>query len=104
MPDEPTFKKQPVPGAPPEGDDLQLLKRQLYARDVPAELSDRTKKLADVPARNAEIYAPLEPGASAADFADVLNDKRRTRKKIWLWTGSALAVVLVFGAAVGGTL
>ena len=104
MPDEPKFTTQPVAGTPPEGEDLQLLKRKLYARDVPPDVAARTKKLSDVPARHAEVFSPTPESAAPADFTDVLNTKRQRRKKILLWSGVGLAVVLVFSAAVGATL
>lgn len=109
MPDKPIvpddnikMSKSPVP----EEDDtsqLQVLKRQLYAREEPAEIAERTQRLSQVPAQQGEQYGKTASTA-ATPFTDALARRTKAhRRTLRIGIIAGLAAV-GFAAAVGGTL
>lgn len=107
MPEEPVVTPPSIPipdPKPAESENLQMLTRQLYARQEPTELIERTKKLGEVPARQGKAFASADEEVQPAVFADILNERTRRHRRLIQWIGIGAAVFIVFGAAVGATL
>lgn len=109
MPDNPPvpddgikMSKSPVPDKDDDSQ-LQVLKRQLYARDEPAELAQRTKRLSQVPAQQGQPYGEVAAKAGTP-FTDALARRTAQRRRTLRWALVVGIIVLAFAAAVGGTL
>jgi len=91
----------------PEGEEaskLQLLKRDLYARDESPEMVRRTIALGDVPARKGEKYGAGVEESSPTQLVDVLQKRTAHRRKLIIRALMIAGLLAVFGLAVWGTL
>ncbi|MBI3251277.1 MAG: hypothetical protein HYZ62_00015, partial [Candidatus Andersenbacteria bacterium] len=95
----------PLPPPETEGvSNLQLLKRDLYARDESPEMVKRTIALGDVPARKGEKYGAGPQGSSPTQLVDVLQKRTAKRRKLLMRAFMIAGLLAVFGLAVWGTL
>lgn len=102
MPEE-LPKPPPISEPTPENSELQVLKRQLYARDEAPVIAERTQRLSDLPTRRGEAYGK-STAASPAVFADTLAERTRKRQRLVRWSLGIGAGVLIFVGAVSATL
>lgn len=107
MPNNPNAPPPPPGKAPkkkppqPDNSSIQMLNKQLYAREEPQEVERRVKKLSTpaVPA-----VRPFANEVAQPSLVDVARQRQQRRKKAVVWGSIIAAVILVFAGAVAGTM
>lgn len=91
------------PDKPPEKDSIDYLRRELYAREEPAEIKGRVESLSQLGKVKPKEVAPSGATVSAGRFENIMLKRTAQRRVLLRWSLLGLGAVAAVGLIIGGT-